>query len=128
MSISSNTPRVVVITGASGGIGRACAIAISHAFPSPLDPRPLVLVLSGRREAELVATQKECRQGTTCEVCVGDVSSDHDVERVFGLVREKYGRVDVLFNVSPCGRYGDVGLKWEMVVERWCGSAQLGTT
>jgi NADP-dependent 3-hydroxy acid dehydrogenase YdfG len=100
-----STPRVIVITGASGGIGRTCAVALSHTFPSQAQPEPLVLVLSGRREAELEATAKECREGTTVEICVGDVSSDKDVQRMFGTVKEKYGRVDLLFNVSRAGRY-----------------------
>ncbi len=56
--------RVVVITGASGGIGRCTAISVSNAFPSQTHPEKLVLVLSGRRQAELEATAKECREGT----------------------------------------------------------------
>jgi NADP-dependent 3-hydroxy acid dehydrogenase YdfG len=99
-----STPRVIVITGASGGIGRTCAVALSHAFPSQAQPEPLVLVLSGRRKAELEATAKECREGTTVEICVGDVSSDADVQGMFGTVKEKYGRVDLLFNVSRMWR------------------------
>lgn len=90
--------KVVVITGASGGIGRACAIALSQAYPK--DGQDLVLVLSGRREAELQATADACKQGTTVELVTGDVSNQADVDRMFETVRSKYGRVDVLFNVS----------------------------
>lgn len=90
--------KVVVITGASGGIGRACAIALSQAYPK--DGQDLVLVLSGRREAELQATADACKQGTTVEPVTGDVSNQADVDRMFETVRSKYGRVDVLFNVS----------------------------
>jgi NADP-dependent 3-hydroxy acid dehydrogenase YdfG len=97
---SSSTPRVIVITGASSGIGRSCAIALSNAFPSSSNPEPLVLVLSGRRQGELEATAKECREGTTTEVCCGDVSKEEDVVAMFEVVRRKYGRVDVVFNVS----------------------------
>jgi NADP-dependent 3-hydroxy acid dehydrogenase YdfG len=59
-----------------------------------------VLVLSGRKKNELEITAEQCRSGTTCEICVGDVSNEEDVEGMFKLVKEKYGRVDVLFNVS----------------------------
>ncbi|CAD6584227.1 MAG: hypothetical protein TREMPRED_003774 [Tremellales sp. Tagirdzhanova-0007] len=76
------------------GIGRACSIALSQAFS------PLVLILSGRREAELHATAKECRDGTVTEICVGDVSDQDDVEKMFGVIKQKYGRLDVVFNVS----------------------------
>jgi NAD(P)-dependent dehydrogenase (short-subunit alcohol dehydrogenase family) len=109
----SQQHRVIVITGASGGIGRTCAVALSNAFPSAAHPEPLVLILSGRRQAELEATARECREGTVCEICVGDVSKDGDVEAVFERVREKYQRVDFLFNVSivsvPVSKDGEGG-------------------
>lgn len=92
--MTSPTPKVILITGASGGIGRACAVALSKAFS------PLVLVLSGRREAELQATAAACAEGTVVEVVAGDVSDEADVRRMFELVESKYGRLDVLFNVS----------------------------
>lgn len=94
------TSRVIIVTGASAGIGRACAIGLSKAFPSTTHPEPLVLALVGRREEELRATAQMCRESTTIEVLQGDVSSDADVGRIFKIVREKYGRLDVLFNVS----------------------------
>jgi NAD(P)-dependent dehydrogenase (short-subunit alcohol dehydrogenase family) len=92
--------RVILITGASGGIGRQCAISLSKAFPSSSQPEKLVLVLSGRREAELKATAEACTEGTITEIAIGDVSSEEDVQRMFAMVREKYGRIDLLFNVS----------------------------
>ena len=93
--------RVIVITGASGGIGRACAVHLSNVFPEGgEDDRQLVLILSGRRQGELEETQKRLREGTISEIVVGDVSSEADVEKMFDLIKEKYGRVDILFNVS----------------------------
>lgn len=89
--------KVVLITGASGGIGRACAIALSEAYP--IRDTHLVLVLSGRREAELQSTASQCKDGTTIEIVTGDVSRDADVQRMFDVVADKYGRIDVLFNV-----------------------------
>jgi len=88
----SSQPKVILITGASSGIGRTCAIALSKAFS------PLVLVLSGRREDELQKTAEACKEGTTTEICVGDVSDDACVEEMFKTVKEKYGRLDLLFN------------------------------
>jgi NAD(P)-dependent dehydrogenase (short-subunit alcohol dehydrogenase family) len=92
-----------LITGASGGIGRACAVHLSQVFPSAEDQRPLVLVLSGRRQGELEETAKQTREGTTTEIVVGDVSKEEDVVQMFKLVKEKYGRVDIVFNVGLSG-------------------------
>jgi NADP-dependent 3-hydroxy acid dehydrogenase YdfG len=94
------TSRVIVVTGASSGIGRATAIGLSEAFPSPANPEPLVLVLVGRREAELKETADACREGTTVEIQIADVSVDAQVSTVFETVKSKYGRLDVLFNVG----------------------------
>lgn len=92
--------RVILITGASAGIGRATAVGLSKAFPSPTHPEPLVLALVGRRKEELEKTAQMCREGTTTEVLTGDVSVDADVDRIFQTIKDKYGRLDVLFNVS----------------------------
>jgi NADP-dependent 3-hydroxy acid dehydrogenase YdfG len=107
--------RVILITGASSGIGRTCAISLSKAYPSAAHPEKLVLVLSGRREAELKATADACREGTVCEICVGDVVSEEDVGKMFATVKEKYGRLDLLFNVS-------VAVMWRLAIICAAGS------
>jgi short-subunit dehydrogenase len=92
--------RVILITGASGGIGRSCSVALSKAYPSEQHPEKLVLVLVGRRQPELEETAKLLREGTEVEIAIGDAAKDEDVKRIFDTVKEKYGRLDVLFNVS----------------------------
>jgi NAD(P)-dependent dehydrogenase (short-subunit alcohol dehydrogenase family) len=116
-------PRVILITGASGGIGRSCAIHLSNVFPSAGDDRQLVLVLSGRRESELEATAKGCKEGTTTEIVVGDVSKDEDVASMFKTVREKFGRLDVLFNVSDDKALNSFRSECVLIPERWCRPA-----
>lgn len=96
--------RVILITGASAGIGRSCAIGLSKAFPSAEHPEKLVLVLVGRRQEELEKTGQMCREGTVIEIGTGDIGKEEEVERIFSVVKEKYGRLDLLFNVShPAG-------------------------
>ena len=92
--------RVILITGASAGIGRSCAITLSKAFPSEEHSQPLVLFLVGRREEELKKTGEACKEGTIIEIQTGDMGKEEDVERIFSVVKEKYGRLDLLFNVS----------------------------
>jgi len=89
-----------LITGASAGIGRSCAITLSKAFPNEEHSQPLVLFLVGRREEELKKTGEACKDGTIIEIQTGDMGKEEDVERIFSVVKEKYGRLDLLFNVS----------------------------
>jgi hypothetical protein len=99
-SITTMSHRVILITGASAGIGRSCAITLSKAFPSEEHSQPLVLFLVGRREEELKKTGEACKEGTIIEIQTGDMGKEEDVERIFSVVKEKYGRLDLLFNVS----------------------------
>ncbi|WVR09801.1 hypothetical protein IAU60_006877 [Kwoniella sp. DSM 27419] len=92
------TQRVILVTGASAGIGRATSIHLSKTFPSSTHPEELVLVLVGRRQAELEETGKMCREGTVVEVAAGDASKEEDVKRIMDTVKDKYGRLDLLFN------------------------------
>ncbi|WWD21840.1 hypothetical protein CI109_106328 [Kwoniella shandongensis] len=95
---TTQSHRVMLITGASAGIGRATSIHLSQIFPSSTHPEPLVLVLVGRRQAELEATGKECKEGTIIEIATGDAAKEEDVEKIANMVKEKYGRLDLVFN------------------------------
>ena len=80
--------RVVVITGASGGIGAALA--------GQLAARGDAVVLVARREAELRAVADRC--GERAHAVVADVT---DREAVRGVVREavaRFGHIDVWVN------------------------------
>lgn len=80
--------KVIVITGASGGIGAAAARALSSQGAS--------LVLVARREAELNAVAAEC--GGNTYTVVADVTSRDEVKRVAKESIERFGRVDVWVN------------------------------
>jgi NAD(P)-dependent dehydrogenase (short-subunit alcohol dehydrogenase family) len=67
--------RHAIVTGAGRGIGRATALALAEAGAN--------LTLFSRSEAELAVVADEVRdRGVRAEICVGDVRSADDVERL----------------------------------------------
>ncbi len=85
--------RVVVLTGASSGLGRGFAQALAAAGA--------VLVLAARRLEQLEALAEEL--GTRVEVVRADVSSPEDCRRVAEAAATHFGRVDVLINNAGVG-------------------------
>jgi short-subunit dehydrogenase len=82
---------VVVVTGASAGIGRATALAFARSGS--------LLVLSARRRdlLEDLAAEIE-RHGGRARPVPADVTSDTDVAGLLEGTRAAYGRCDVLVN------------------------------
>ena len=83
--------RIALVTGAGSGIGRAVSIALQGAGYS--------VVLAGRRAAQLEETAAQAQPGGGRMLAVPtDVSDPASVKALFGLTREVFGRLDVLFN------------------------------
>jgi NADP-dependent 3-hydroxy acid dehydrogenase YdfG len=80
--------KVIVITGASGGIGAATAEAIAK--------RGASVVIVARREAELRAVAERC--GVRTLAIVADVTRCDEVRRVVSESLAKFGRIDVWMN------------------------------
>jgi NAD(P)-dependent dehydrogenase (short-subunit alcohol dehydrogenase family) len=85
--------KVVVITGASSGIGAELAERVAAAGGTP--------VLAARREAELQAVASRC--GGRALVVVADVTRREDVQRVLDEAVARFGRVDVWVNNAGRG-------------------------
>jgi len=79
---------VVVITGASGGIGAALARELGRRYAS--------VVLVARRPEALAAAAAECG-GTACSL-VADMTVRDQVRRVVEESLERFGRIDVWVN------------------------------
>jgi NAD(P)-dependent dehydrogenase (short-subunit alcohol dehydrogenase family) len=79
--------KVAVITGGNSGIGLATAKRFVEEGAH--------VVISGRREKEL----KEAATfiGRNVTTVTGDVTSLQDLDRLYAVVKEKHGRIDVLF-------------------------------
>jgi short-subunit dehydrogenase len=90
---------VVVITGASSGIGRATALKYAHAGAN--------LVLAARRKNVLKEVAEECqRQGTQAVVVETDVSNENEVERLTEKAINKFGRIDIWINNAGVATFG----------------------
>jgi NAD(P)-dependent dehydrogenase (short-subunit alcohol dehydrogenase family) len=85
--------RVLVITGASSGIGAALAEKIG--------PQGACVVLVARREAELAAVAR--RAGADALAVVGDVTRREDVERAVQQALARFGQIDVWINNAGRG-------------------------
>jgi len=87
--------KVAVITGANSGIGLATARRFAnegaHVF------------MVGRRQAELDVAVSEI--GGKARGVQGDVSKLTDLERLYGIVREEAGRIDILFANAGGGEF-----------------------
>lgn len=90
---------VVVITGASSGIGRATA----HAFAE----HGARLLLAARRSEMLEEVAAECRDlGATALAVPTDVTREEEVEHLAQLAVERFGHLDVWFNNAGVGVFG----------------------
>ena len=82
--------RVALITGAGSGIGKATALAfLRDGFR---------VVLAGRHLDTLEAPRAEAGANEGSMACRADVSDPTEVRTLFEATREKFGRLDVLFN------------------------------
>lgn len=83
--------QIVWITGASSGIGQACAYLFAESGAK--------LILTASKEDKLKATQQKCIElGADCRMLTCDLSQ---IERIPDLVKDAlacFGKIDILFN------------------------------
>ena len=93
--------KVVVISGASRGIGREVALALAK--------EGAIIVANARREAVLRELEADILNLGGRVLCVpGDVTLEADVEKLYETVKSKLGRCDILVNNVGVGKYGPV--------------------
>ncbi|WP_437759703.1 SDR family oxidoreductase [Sorangium sp. So ce1389] len=88
MSNRDFSDHVVVVTGASGGVGAAAAEELAR--------RGASVVLAARRAGPLGEVAKRC--GDQAHSVVADVTNRADVQRIFDEAVAKFGRVDIWIN------------------------------
>jgi NAD(P)-dependent dehydrogenase (short-subunit alcohol dehydrogenase family) len=95
--------KVAVITGGSSGIGLATAKRF-------VDEGAHV-VITGRREKELKEAAAFIKRNVT--TVVGDVSRLEDLDRLYAVVKEKHGHIDILFANAGAGTIGPLAVATE---------------
>jgi len=91
--------KVAVITGANSGIGLATAKRFAQEGAR--------VFMSGRRQKELDAAVAEV--GENARGIQGDVSNLADLDRLFAIVKEEAGTIDVLFANAGGGEFAALG-------------------
>jgi NAD(P)-dependent dehydrogenase (short-subunit alcohol dehydrogenase family) len=91
--------RVVVVTGASSGIGAATALELGRAGAR--------VVLAARREEALAAVARECRAvGGRALIVPTDVTDPAAVDRLADRAAAEFGRIDAWVNNAAVAAYG----------------------
>ena len=88
--------RVAIVTGASSGIGRACAVRFAEEGAS-------IVVCARRRDRlEVLASDVSAKGGEVLAVeC--DVSIEGDIANVVAKTEGRFGRIDILANIAQGG-------------------------
>ena len=112
MNSETFTSKVVLVTGAGTGIGRAIALAFLRDGHR--------VVLAGRRVEPLQSVAKESGSERALAVPT-DVGNPDSVAALFAQIKDKFGRLDVLVNnagVSGMGMsFEDIGFEqWQNIV------------
>ncbi|MCA9212542.1 MAG: SDR family oxidoreductase [Planctomycetales bacterium] len=108
-----STERIAIVTGAGSGIGRHCALAlIKDGFH---------VALAGRRVDKLEETAALADNSALAIPVATDVTQPESVDNLFDTIKDKFGRVDVLFNNAgialPATDVEDISFeKWNEVV------------
>jgi NAD(P)-dependent dehydrogenase (short-subunit alcohol dehydrogenase family) len=110
--------RVAIVTGAGSGIGKASSLALLR--------DGYCVALAGRRNEALVQTAAESGAGPRALPLPTDVSSPESVRALFAETKEKFGRLDVLFNNAGTSAPG-VPLE-ELTFDQWKSVVDINLT
>ena len=99
--------KIVLVTGASKGIGKNISIALAK--------EGAITVLTSRNKEMLEKTQKEIEfSGGIAMAIPADISKEKELSDLFGKIRDRFGRLDILINNAATiitGKMMDFSLK-----------------
>lgn len=90
--------KVVIVTGASSGIGAGAAVHFAGLGAK--------VVITGRNEENLEETKRKC--GGDVLLILGDLNVESDRVRIVNETMKTFGRIDVLVNNAGLGEAGDI--------------------
>jgi NAD(P)-dependent dehydrogenase (short-subunit alcohol dehydrogenase family) len=100
--------KIAIVTGAGSGVGRAVSLALlGHGFS---------VVLAGRRKEQLDETAALAKNAPSLAVPT-DVTDAGSVKALFAKCKERFGRLDLLFNNAGIGAPA-IALE-ELSLEQW---------
>ncbi len=111
------TERIAIVTGGGSGIGRAVARGLATEGYS--------VVLAGRRKEALEDTAHEGSSNPMVPIPT-DVRNPASVQALFSLVKERFGRLDLLFNNA--GQLAPSVLLEDLTYEQWTAVVDTNLT
>lgn len=109
--------KIALITGGSSGLGFATAMRFLT--------EGAYVFITGRRQTELDAAVKEL--GSNVTAIRGDISSLADLDRLFAIIKEQKGRLDILFANAGLGEFAPLGQITEAHFDKTFGINVKGT-
>ncbi len=111
--------KIALVTGAGSGIGKQISLALLR--------DGYAVVLAGRRQEPLEETVKAAGEfGVNALVVPADVSDPASVKNLFAKTREKFGRLDLLFNNA--GIFAPPMSLEELSYEQWKLAVDINLT
>ena len=111
--------KVAIVTGAGTGIGKSAALALLE--------EGYAVALAGRRAELLEAVVAEAGPAAPRALAVPtDVSDPESVRALFASTKEKFGRLDLLFNNA--GVFGPRALLEDIAYEDWKAVVDINLT
>ena len=102
--------KVVLVTGASRGIGKAIAVKFAKKGYN-------VVISCAHREAELMQAKKEIEgYQVSCLAFLGDMGDMSTCETMFQQIKKQFGTLDVLVNNAGISY---IGLLQDMTSDDW---------
>ena len=109
--------KIALVTGGNGGLGLAAA--------KRFVAEGATVYISGRRQRELDSAVREIGAGVAG--IQGDIANLADLDRMFATIRERSGRLDILFANAGIGEFVPLGQITEEHFDRIFGVNVRGT-